>query len=124
MFDIEVFATSEGLFLNEINIRQSGNMFACLDKGDPLPLLWALDASGFCGCSIGSSRADLRVVVEPQFVSSITHGQLSLAAAIRSLANVNSFATYAKDDKKPLRGFLLGGFGRKIKKALLRRNPS
>jgi len=118
MFDIEVFATREGAVLNEINFRQSGNMFACLDGGMSLPLLWALDAMGEEIRPPESFGGRLRIVAEPQLVSGVTHRQIGVGAALAAIAGADSFALRAKDDKAPLWRFLLSGFAAKLSKAL------
>lgn len=118
MFDIEVFATRDGAVLNEINFRQSGNMFACLDGGMSLPLLWTLDAAGEVICPPEPFGGRLRIVAEPQLVSGVTHGQIGVGAAIAAMAGADSFALRAKDDKAPSRRFFLGGFAAKLSKAL------
>lgn len=118
MFDIEIFATKDGTVLNEINFRQSGNMFACLDGGMSLPLLWALDAAGEVIYPPKSFGGRLRIVAEPQLVSGVTHGQIGVGTAIAAMAGADSFALRAKDDKAPSRRFFLGGFVAKLSKAL------
>lgn len=118
MFDIEIFATRDGAVLNEINFRQSGNMFACLDGGMSLPLLWALDAAGEVIYPPKPFGGRLRIVAEPQLVSGVTHGQIGVGTAIAAMAGADSFALRAKDDKAPSRRFFLGGFVAKLSKAL------
>jgi D-aspartate ligase len=46
LFDIEIFDTPDGLVLNEINFRQSGNGYALNRFGVYAPLYWCLDAVG------------------------------------------------------------------------------
>ncbi len=46
LFDIEIFDTPNGLVLNEINFRQSGNGYALNRFGVYAPLYWCLDAVG------------------------------------------------------------------------------
>lgn len=121
MFDIEVFATAQGPVLNEINFRQSGNMFACLDNGMSLPLFWVGDASGGSIVLPETEAGWLRIVAEPQLVSGLTHGQISAGSAIASVLRADSFAIYAKDDTSPLRKFLFGGIVAKISKVLLKK---
>lgn len=122
MFDIEVFATPRGgVILNEINFRQSGNMFACLDNDMSLPLLWAIDAAGGVVPLPGAVRDRLRIVAEPQLVSGVTHGEISLRSAFVAIRGADSFAFRAKDDNGPFRRFLFGGFARKLKKLLIKK---
>ena len=46
MFDVELFVCENGVYLNEINFRHSGNGYALLRNGVPAPLYYCLDVVG------------------------------------------------------------------------------
>lgn len=46
MFDIELFAVGDQVYLNEINFRNSGNTWASVRYGINSPAIWAKDFEG------------------------------------------------------------------------------
>lgn len=46
LYDYEFLVCEDGIFLNEINFRQSGNGYALVNWGQPSPLFWALSVLG------------------------------------------------------------------------------
>ena len=45
-YDIEFFACEDGIYLNEINFRHSGNGYALVKNGVLAPYIWCLDVEG------------------------------------------------------------------------------
>lgn len=43
-YDIEIFACKDGVYLNEINFRHSGNGYGLIQNGVPAPYIWCADA--------------------------------------------------------------------------------
>ena len=46
LYDFEYLVCEDGVYLNEINFRQSGNEYATVNLGHPSPLLWAYSMLG------------------------------------------------------------------------------
>lgn len=45
-YDVELFVCEEGVYLNEINFRHSGNGYALVKNGVPAPYIWCASAVG------------------------------------------------------------------------------
>ena len=77
LYDYEFLVCEDGIYLNEINFRQSGNGYALINWGQPSPLFWAMSVLGkdYVTSSIKEGKRHVDDVGE---LISVKHGKLSI----------------------------------------------
>lgn len=113
LFSMEYLRDKDGKdYFMEMNFRNDGNSIAVTDAGTNLPYIWYLYYSG------GDWEKELKESTiketywqpEPYYFRNIFTGEISVKEWWKNLRRTNSFSIYFKEDKRPLRWFVLREF--------------
>ena len=96
MFDVELFVCENGVYLNEINFRHSGNGYALLRNNVPAPLYYCLDAAGYelPENAVTLVEGTTYHMDELSDLTHVTKGRMSLAAWLKCVCQTKAFAKF------------------------------
>ena len=102
LYDIELFVRDDEIWLNEINFRNSGDVYMAINQGFYYPLVWVNDALGYVNDSklIHPSKKTF-AMTELADIRNIFNGQVSLINWVKDFRKVNDFALIFRGDMKP-----------------------
>lgn len=106
MFDVELFVCENGVYLNEINFRHSGNGYALLRNGVPAPLFYCLDVAGYV-LPENSTWFVEEMTYHMDELSDLTHvykGRISSIEWLKCVCKTRAFAKFWIGD---IRGSLI-----------------
>ena len=103
LYDIELFVKGEDVWLNEINFRNSGDVYMAIKQGFYYPVVWVNDALGYSNKStLIHPKKHSFAMTELSDVRNVFNGQIPLLSWMRDLKKVDDFAVLFKGDMKPL----------------------
>ena len=115
LYDIELFVKGDEIWLNEINFRNSGDVYMAVKQGFYYPVVWVNDVLGFANDSVPTHpKNNTFAMTELSDVRNIFNGTVSLFSWIKNFIQTDDFAVLFKGDMKPFFFFFLFGLKNKI----------
>lgn len=117
--DIELFMVHGEVYLNEVNFRNSGDIYACFYNKLFYPLIWYLDVIGEDVSEMNTNYTDKYYAMnEFTDCKHVLAGNLSLGKWLYYVKNCKDFAFYFPSDMKPAVMYFLRILERKFFKLL------
>ncbi len=111
LYDIELFVRGDEIWLNEINFRNSGDVYMAIKQGFYYPLVWVNDVINLPNDSTLTHPVHKTyAMTELADIRNVFNGSVSLLNWIRDFRKVDDFAVMFKGDMKPFFYKLLIGF--------------
>ena len=115
--DIELFMIQGEIYLNEVNFRNSGDVYACFNNKVFYPLIWYKDIIGEDVSSMNTEYSDKYYAMnEITDFKQVVFGNLSLGKWLHYVTHCKDFAFFFPTDKKPGLICVRGIFQRKLHK--------
>lgn len=106
--DIELFMIQGEVYLNEVNFRNSGDVYACFHNKVFYPLIWYLDILGEDVSTLNSEYSDKYYAMnEITDFKQVLAKNISLKEWSHYLFNCKDFAFYFSSDMKPAIVYIL-----------------
>ena len=102
LYDIELLVCKNGIYLNEINFRHSGNGYALIKNGIPAPYIWYISSIGKEPTSFPNKI--LKETYHMDEINEVTHlkaNNVSMVKFVKSVLQAKAFSVF---DIKDLRG--------------------
>lgn len=115
LYDIELFVKGDEIWLNEINFRNSGDVYMAINQGFFYPLVWVNDALGYTN-DFKSTHPTKKTfaMTELADIRNVFAGRVSLFNWIKDFRKTSDFAVIFKGDMKPFFYKLLVGFKNRV----------
>ena len=99
MYDFELFVCEDGVYLNEINFRASGNGYALYDNGIPAALIWCNSMLGLSNKQYATSmKAGSRHINDYFEIRNAKRLHTGLFGALKNIADAKSRAVWDWND--------------------------
>ena len=117
--DIELFMIQGKIYLNEVNFRNSGDVYACFHNQLYYPLIWYKDIIGEDVSSMNTVYSD-RYYAMNEITDSkqVLSGTLTLRQWLHYVRNCRDFAFFFPRDMKPALVYVMGIVRRKARKLI------
>ncbi len=99
LYDIELLVCKNGIYLNEINFRHSGNGYALIKNGIPAPYIWYIAAVGKETCSF--PRTVNKETFHMDEINEVTHlkaNNVSIFKFLWSVLHTKAFSVFSFKD--------------------------
>lgn len=101
LYDIELFVVGDDILLNEINYRNSGDVYMALNQGYHYAYAWACDCLGLPVSIMGNPLCADYTMTECADLRNAVFGSLSLKQWLSDLRKCSDFALKYPGDMKP-----------------------
>ena len=119
--DIELFVINGELILNEVNFRNSGDVYACINHNVHYPVFSYYDMIGKDTSHLNINySSDYYAMDEATDLRHVVYGSLSLKKWLKCLSKSSDFAFWFKGDMKPV----WRKYGYFLKKMISKKNES
>lgn len=117
--DIELFMIQGEIYLNEVNFRNSGDVYACFHNKLYYPLIWYKDIIGEDVSSMNMMYSDTYYAMnEITDSKQVMAGNLTLRQWLHYVRNCRDFAFFFPGDMKPALVYAMGILRRKARKLI------
>lgn len=101
LFDIELFMVNGEIYLNEINYRNSGDVYMGIQQKYYYPYAWYLDCLGKQVEIAGAPRQSVTAMTECADFRNVLKGNIAMHKWINEFVNTQDYALKFKGDMKP-----------------------
>lgn len=102
LYDVELFVVNGDVYLNEINYRNSGDVYMGVKQGYFYPIAWVMDCLNLPYKLLENPLIDSYTMTECADIRNVLIGEIKLLGWLKDVRKCADFALWSSDDMKPV----------------------